>query len=92
MIFDNADLITTLCLSVVPIFTDAGGYPSDTDRGTGFIVQIQNRYFLVSAAHVLKKAREGQKLFMPMTGFTLAPSRLVFAPEILPNGTPLVVL
>jgi hypothetical protein len=66
---------------VVPIFTDAGGYPSDTDRGTGFIVQVQNRYFLVSAAHVLKKAREGQKLFMPMTGFTLAPSRLVFAPE-----------
>src|SRR5262249_36046565 len=83
MIFYNDDLITTLCLSVVPIFTDGGdGYPSDTDRGTGFIIQAQDRYFLVSTAHVLKKAQEGQKLFIPMAGFTLEPSRLVFATEV----------
>lgn len=85
MIIDNADskhLITILSKSVVPVFTEDGnGYPSDTDRGTGFIVQAQDRYFLVSAAHVLKKAQEDQKLFIPMTGCTLDPSRLVFAPE-----------
>ncbi|MCI0660149.1 MAG: serine protease [Acidobacteria bacterium] len=85
MIIDNADIkhmITILSMSVVPIFVEnENGHPSDTDRGTGFIVRDQDRYFLVSAAHVLKKALKNQKLFIPMTGRALDPSRLVFAPD-----------
>jgi len=84
MIIDNdviKRLITILTMSVVPIFTEDGnGHVSDTDRGAGFIVLAQGRFFLVSAGHVLKKAQKGQKLFIPMTGRTLDPSRLVFAP------------
>jgi hypothetical protein len=85
LIIDNADakhMITILSMSVVPIFTeDSKGHPSDTDRGCGFIVRAEDRHFLVSAAHVLKKAQKGQKLFIPMTGRALDPSRIIFAPK-----------
>jgi hypothetical protein len=84
MVINNAEsehIITTLCMNVVPVFfEDGNGYPSDSDRGSGFIVRSQDRYFLVSAEHVLRKTLQGQKLFIPMSGFFLDPSRLVFAP------------
>jgi hypothetical protein len=43
------------------------------------MVKDQDRYFLVSAKHVLKEARKDQRLFMPMTRRTLDLSRLVCA-------------
>jgi hypothetical protein len=74
------DLITNLATCAMPIFAeDRDGHPSDTFRGTGFMVKDQDRYFLVSAKHVLKEGRKDQRLFMPMTRRTLDLSRLVCA-------------
>jgi len=83
MITDNdkiKNLITNLTTCAIPIFADDGnGHPSDDFRGSGFIVRDQDRYFLVSAKHVLKEMRNNRKLFMPMTKYTFDRSRLVCA-------------
>jgi hypothetical protein len=72
------NLITNLTTCAIPIYADDGnGHPSDNFRGTGFMVCDRDRFFLVSAAHVLKEALKNRRLFMPMTRHTLDPSRLL---------------
>ena len=74
------NLITNLTTCAIPIFADDGnGHPSDDFRGSGFIVRDRDRYFLVSAKHVLEEMRNNRKLFMPMTRYTFDPSRLICA-------------
>lgn len=71
---------TALCRCVVPLFREIAGVPDQ--RGCGFLVHDGTQHYVLSAAHVLREAREGT-MFLSVGGNRIKrlTGRLLLTPE-----------